>query len=501
MNPPSESVLDVAIIGAGFSGLGLAIRLRQLGRHRFRVFEREPAVGGTWWVNRYPGCACDVPSRLYSYSFAPNPGWSRRFAPAAEIQRYLADCVERFEIRPQLELECEIRQAAWDDSRKIWTLEATDGRRWQARVLVAALGGLSRPLLPDIPGIRDFQGQVFHSQAWPDDFQAEGRQIAVIGTGATAVQLVPRLATSAARLDVYQRTPNWILPRPDRAIGPGWRRLYHRLPWLGRLARGLLWSAAEIRVPALVWNQRLAWFHRRLALKHLKRQVHDPEIRQRLTPDYAMGCKRVLLSSDYYPAFNRPHVELVTDPIDRIESDAIVDSRGRSRTIDTLVLATGFRATAPVPKGLIKGRDGRDLATSWRGGPEAYKGTTVHGFPNLFTLVGPNTAIGHNSLIYIIESQIDYVLDALKVLDRQGASSVEVRAQAQADYNRWLELRLAGSVWNSGGCRSWYLHPETGRNSSIWPGFLYGFRRQTRRFDLQSYQLVEDECPPSRQGE
>ena len=479
--------LEVAIIGAGFGGLGAAILLRQHGIDEFMVFDKAADVGGTWWLNRYPGCACDVPSHLYSFSFAPNPEWTRRYAPRTEIQAYLAGLVEQFELHKHLCLNTEIIRTAWDDEERRWHLTDATGRQWRARVLVPALGGLSRPAWPDIPGLESFSGQLVHSQQWDEHVEVAGRRVAVIGTGASAVQLIPHVARQAKHVDIYQRTPNWILPRPDRAIGPRRRTLYRRLPWLQKLARFGIWAISEMRVPAFLWNNHLAAGHRWLANRHRRRQVHDPETHEKLKPDYDIGCKRVLLAGDFYPVFNEKHVELVCDGIARIEPDAIVDTTGQRREIDTLILATGFKATDPVGEGLILGRGSQDLATTWQSGPEAYKGTAVCGFPNLFMLLGPNTALGHNSVVMMIESQLRYLLAALDHMRNNDIETLEVRADAQQEWNDLLARRLEGSVWTSGGCRSWYLHPETGRNSTLWPGFTLGFRRKLRRFDTENY--------------
>ena len=480
--------LEVAIIGAGFSGLGAAIQLKQQGVEDFMIFDKADGVGGTWWVNRYPGCACDVPSHLYSFSFAPNPDWTRRFAPRAEIQEYLENLTRRFELEGRIHLNTEIVQANWNDKDGRWHLLEASGRCWRTRILVPALGGLSRPAWPDIQGLRAFTGEIIHSQQWDESLDFHGRRTAVIGTGASAVQLIPPVARQAQHLDIYQRTPNWIIPRPDRAIRPRLRSLYRRVPWLQKMVRFGIWAISEIRVPAFLWNNRLAAGHRWLAHWHRRRQIDDPLLQEKLKPDYDIGCKRVLLSSDFYPTLNRDHVELITDGIAHIESRAIVDTLGQRREIDTLILATGFRATSPVPAGLIIGRNDLDLAKHWQDGPQAYKGTTVSGFPNLFMLAGPNTALGHNSVIMMIESQIGYLLSAIDYMRTRNVDQVEVSANAQDEWNERLAGRLVHSVWNNGGCRSWYLHPQTGRNSTIWPGFTLGFRQQLRQFDPGSYE-------------
>ncbi len=487
MSRQRTSDLEVAIIGAGFGGLGTAIQLKQHGIEDFLVFEKTAGVGGTWWVNRYPGCACDVPSHLYSFSFAPNPDWTRRYAPRTEIQAYLESLVDRFRLEAHIRVRTGITQATWSEREQRWQLNDASGRKWRARVLVAALGGLSRPAWPDIPGLDDFAGEIVHSQQWNENLKLAGRRVAVIGTGASAVQLVPHVAREAKRLDIYQRTPNWILPRPDRAIGPRRRALYRRQPWLQKLARFGIWAISELRVPAFLWSNRLAAGHRWLAHRHRRRQVRDPELREQLKPDYDIGCKRVLLANDFYPVFDQRHVELVTDGIARIGPDAITDTGGQRRVVDTIILATGFKAVDPVPEGLIAGRGGCDLGKCWHSGPEAYKGTAVAGFPNLFMLLGPNTALGHNSVVMMIESQIRYLLAALDHMRAHGIETLEVRAEAQQRWNDMLARRMEGTVWTAGGCQSWYLHPETGRTSTLWPGFTLGFRQRLSRFDPEHY--------------
>lgn len=483
MKSSSERHLGVAIIGAGFGGIGLGARLARRGESNFRIFDKAAGPGGTWWANRYPGCACDVPSHLYSLSFAPNPHWTRRFAPREEIQAYLRRCTERFGLDRHLVLQTGIEHARWSDGERTWRLTDSRGGQWRADVLVSAIGGLSRPAWPDIRGLQDFQGPVFHSQQWDSSVDLAGKRVAVIGTGASAAQFIPEIAGQVEKLDVYMRSPQWILPRPDAAIGPGQRKLYRRLPLLQKLARLGIWLISEARVPGLAWDNRLAGFHRWLARRHLKRQVPDPEMRNKLQPNYDIGCKRVILSSDFYPALMRDNVELIDSGIERVEADAIVDAGGQRRRADVLILGTGFRATDPVPEGMIVGRDGADLGALWKHGPEAWRGVAVSGFPNLFMLMGPNTALGHNSVILMLEAQIGFILRALEHRERNGLAALEVRREAQAEYNRWLHNRLDGTVWNSGGCSSWYLHPESGRNTTLWPSFTWRYRRMMRRFD------------------
>ncbi len=477
----------VVIIGAGFAGLGMAVRLRQAGETDFVVFDKESGVGGTWWVNRYPGCACDVESHLYSFSFAPNPGWRRMFAPGAEIQTYLQRCAERFGVTPHLRLGTGIRRMDWDDNAGLWHLLDEHGARYTANVVVAGMGALSVPHYPEIPGLERFQGRLFHSQQWDHSQPLDDERVAVIGTGASAIQFVPEIQPRVRHLDLYQRTPAWVLPRPDRPVSPRERNWFQRLPALQRAWRWGLYWMLEARVLAFAKFPGLMRLLQRSAERHLRRQVADPRLRRALTPDYLFGCKRILLSDTFYPAVTAPNVDLVTTGIREVGEHGIVSRDGRERPADTIILGTGFRAADPIPKGMIFGRRGVDLGVLWKDGPQAYKGTTVSGFPNLFMLLGPNTGLGHSSVVLMIESQIAYVVDALRRMGRAGLRAVDVKPEAQQAWNARLQRRLQGTVWNAGGCRSWYLHPVSGRNVTLWPGFTWQFRLHTRRFDLRAY--------------
>ena len=485
--------LSVILIGAGFSGIGLAIHLKQAGMKDFLILEAEGGVGGTWWINRYPGCACDVQSHLYSLSFQPKTDWSRTFAPRHEIQTYLDQCVKQHRLGRHIALNSRVEEAVWDEEKRLWSVRVRGGREYRARVLVSAIGGLSRPAWPNIPGLSEFPGPVVHSQAWPDSLDVAGKRVAVIGTGASAIQFVPHLQRQADRLDLYQRSAQWILPKPDRSIAPWRQALYRRFPPARRLKRLGLFLLLETRLPAFTRFPRLTALHRRKARRHLESQVSDPTLRARLTPDYAMGCKRVLMSNDYYPAVAGPNVELVAGGVERIEGNTLIDHRGRRRPADLIVLGTGFRAAEPVPEGLIRGRDGRDLARCWSQGPRAYKGTAVPGFPNFFTLLGPNTALGHNSVLLMIEGQIRYLVSALGWMERHKVDRLEVRPEVEDRWDRRLQRRLKRTVWNTGGCSSWYRHPESGRIPTLWPRFTFTFRWLLRRFDPAAYTVVARE--------
>jgi cation diffusion facilitator CzcD-associated flavoprotein CzcO len=477
----------IAIVGAGFGGIGTAIRLKQRGYDDFVVFDRGDDVGGTWRDNTYPGCACDVPSHVYSFSFAPNPDWSRSFSGQPEIWDYLRACVTRYGLAPHLRLRHEVLEADWDEATGRWLIETSQGR-YSADVLVAAGGPLNDPSIPDLPGLAAFSGEVFHSSRWNHDHDLTGRRVAVIGTGASAIQFVPEIAPDVARLHLFQRTPAWIMPRADRAITDLERRLFRAFPPTQRAVRaGIYWAregtAAGFLYPA-VMRAGMA-----VARRHLRKSVADPRLREKLTPSYTMGCKRVLLSNDYYPALTRDNVEVVTDGITEVRPDGIVTRDGTLHEVDTMIFGTGFHVTdAPVAR-LIRGRDGRTLADTWQGSMRAYRGISVTGFPNLFMLLGPNTGLGHNSVVFMIECQITYLLGALRHLDRAGVPAMEPTPRAQEAFVASVDRRMKGTVWTSGGCRSWYLD-ATGRNSTLWPGYTWSYWLRTRRFDPGAYRPV-----------
>lgn len=477
----------VVVIGTGFSGLGVAIALRRQGIEDFVVLERAGDIGGTWRDNSYPGCACDVPSRLYSYSFALNPDWSESFSPQAEIEQYLHHCAARFEVLDHVRLHCEVTSLVWDDDAARWHVHTPQGVL-TADVVVAGVGALSEPSIPALPGLERFAGTVFHSATWDHDHDLRGERVAVVGTGASAIQFVPQIQPVVGSLTLFQRTPPWIMPRRNRAYGRIERHLYRRFPFLQKLARAAIYWGHETFALGFTRSPALLRLGRRAALAHLRRQVPDRALRATLTPDYALGCKRVLLSDDYYPSLCAPNVEVVTTGIREVTAGGVVTDDGIEHEVDTIVFGTGFHVTDfPVAR-RIRGRDGLLLADAWRDGMEAYKGTTVAGFPNLFLMTGPNTGIGHTSLVYMIESQIAYVLGALERMGRDGLVAVEVRPEAQTGFTKELEARSRDTVWTSGGCRSWYLD-EHGRNTTLWPGFTFEFRRMTRRFDAERYVL------------
>jgi cation diffusion facilitator CzcD-associated flavoprotein CzcO len=475
----------VAIIGAGFSGIGMAGRLLKDGIDDFVVLERADDVGGTWRDNTYPGCQCDIPSVLYSFSFMPNPDWSRAYPLQSEIREYLRRCARELGVMPHIRFDCAGLGANWNDAEHHWELETSQGRM-TANVLVGGMGGLTEPKLPEIAGVESFEGTMFHSSRWDHDHDLSGERVAVIGTGASAIQFVPEIQPEAGKLTLFQRTPAWVLPDPDRRLGELERSLYRRLPAAQRAMRALTYLSLEATVLGTIVDRRLIKWGEAIGRRHIANQVSDPELRAKLTPSYTLGCKRITLSNKYYRALTQPNAEVVTDAITEIRPHSIVTADGIEHEVDTIILGTGFKVFDNPGMAMIHGRDGRSLLDHWQGSPRAYLGTAVSGFPNLFFIVGPNSAGGFNSIIFTSEAHINYVANALKTMDRQGVETVEVKRDVYDEFNRDTERRLAGSVWNEGGCASWYLD-ENGRNGIWWPTFMARLWQRTRRFDADNY--------------
>lgn len=479
--------LEVVVIGSGFSGLCMGIKLREAGISNFAILEKDAVFGGTWRVNHYPGAACDVPSHLYSFSFAQNADWSRKFPAQAELLRYTEHIARHYGLIERIRLGTALLAADYDAARGCWRL-TTSGGQLTARDLVIATGALSRPAMPSVPGLENFRGKVFHSAHWDHDYDLRGKRVAVIGTGASAIQFVPAIAGQVAQLDLYQRTAPWVLPRPDRAITAVERWLLRRVKPLQALYRGLTYVRYEARLLAFAkwpWLMRAVEWHAR---RHIARQIpHDAALRAKVTPTYRAGCKRLLLSSDYYPALARPNVAVITDGIAEVRAGSVVGRDGRERPVDAIIYGTGFDVEHALGPVAVRGRDGVLLSELARDGLEAYKGAAIAGFPNLYMIIGPNTGLGHNSMIYMIEANVRYVVQALALRRARGLRAVEVRADASRRYNDQLQRRLRGTVWSS-GCKSWYL-TSGGRNSTLWPGFTFEYRRITRQFDSAAYRL------------
>jgi cation diffusion facilitator CzcD-associated flavoprotein CzcO len=485
---------SVAIIGAGFGGIGMAARLKRAGIGDLVLLERSEALGGTWRDNSYPGAACDVPSHLYCFSFAPNPEWSRSFSPQPEIWDYLQRVADDEHVTEHIRFGRDVTGARWDADGSLWHIE-TQGPGGEtgsltARFLVSAAGPLSNPMIPAIPGLDSFAGPVFHSATWDHSQDLTGRKVAVIGTGASAIQFVPRIQPKAGRLYLFQRTPPWIIPRRDRAITPLERWLFRHLPVTQKVARAGIYWFREGYALGFVKRPDIMTAIQRIARHHLYRQVSDPALRTALTPAYRMGCKRILISNDFYPALSQPNVSVVTDGIAEIRDKSIITRDGTEREIDTIILGTGFHVTDFPVAQRIYDAGGRSLARLWSSadGPGAFRGTTTAGFPNLFVLTGPNTGLGHSSQVFMIEAQIRYITGAVAHARGQGAVRVEVRPGAQAAYDRALQKKMKRTVWITGGCNSWYLD-EAGRNVTLWPDFTWAFAWQARRFDAASYDV------------
>ncbi len=478
----------VVIVGAGFSGIGMAGRLRSMGIDDFVVLDRGNDLGGTWRDNSYPGCCCDVPSNLYSYSFALNPDWSRSFPPQGEIWDYLRACVDRFEVGGHLRLGREVDEARWDEQAGRWTVRVVGGEEYAAPVLVWATGSLSEPSIPQFPGLKDFRGKVFHSARWEHGFDLRGKRVCVVGTGASAVQFVPQIAPVAEHVYVHQRTPPFIVPRRDRPVSRLRQLVYHKVPAIQRLSRLRIYAIFESLLSVFVGgHERRTAGVRKRALDHLAKQVPDEGLRANLTPHYQPGCKRLLLSDDYYPSLTRPNVEVVASPVASFTAHEVVGQDGIARPIDVVIMGTGFEAAEPPYAEHIVGNGGARLSEVWKAnGVEAYAGATVAGFPNLFLMIGPNATLAHNSMIYMIESHINYIASALAFMARPGVRTVEVKSAVQQRYNDRLQNRLEHSVWVEGGCGSWYLD-HRGRNTTLWPDHTWKFRRLTRRFHPGEY--------------
>ncbi|MBO0846251.1 MAG: NAD(P)/FAD-dependent oxidoreductase [Nocardioides sp.] len=474
------------IVGAGFAGLCAAIKLTEDGETDYLVIDKGHDVGGTWRDNTYPGACCDVPSQLYSFSFARNPEWTSSYSPQWEIQDYLRTVARVYGVRDKIVLSTELEHAEWDDEAQLWRCRTTSGEL-TARTLIAGAGGLSEPRLPEIEGIDGFEGALFHSARWDHSVALAGKRVAVIGTGASAIQIVPEVQKVAEHLDVYQRTAPWVIPRNDRVYSRPERAALRRLPALSKLYRTGIYWAHEGYVPMFTWQPKLGKPAQKAALVNLHKGITDPELRAKVTPSFRLGCKRVLRSNTYYPALAADNVDLVTDSIARVTPTGIVTADGVEHPADVVVVATGFWTTElPIAERIV-GREGRSLAEEWAaGGMAAYKGTTVHGFPNLFMMVGPNTGQGHTSMVFIIEAQVAYIRDAVRTMRREGYAAVEPHVGAQRRWNANLQRRMKHTVWNTGGCSSWYLDSH-GRNTTLWPKATFTFRRLLSRFDPAAY--------------
>lgn len=477
--------MRIAIIGTGFAGICAAIKLREAGYERMTILERGSDVGGTWRDNNYPGCACDVPAVLYSFSFAPNPHWSRYYCGHAELYSYLRKVADDHGLRPFIRFDTPVNELRYDDRSNTWAVQTPHGVE-KFDVVVNGTGTLSLPAIPKLNGIERFEGEAFHSAEWEHDLDLTGRRVAVIGTGASAIQFVPEIAPDVAQLTVFQRTAPWVMPRDDRAYTPQQKSRFARLPLLQRLERWKTYWQFEWLARGFLGEQKVVDEFRRRALDYIADQVPDADLRAAVTPDYDPGCKRRLISNDWYAALNRSNVDLVTDGIAEVRARSIVTQDGRDVPVDTIVYGTGFAATDFLSPMKVFGRGGVELSTSWKDGAETHLGIASADFPNLFLVMGPNTALGHNSIVFMIECQVRYIVSALDHLSRSGRQAIALRREVQkATYAR-VQDRLSKTVWAS-GCSSWYLKAD-GRNDTLWPATTVEYWWRTRRFDGGSFE-------------
>ncbi len=482
-SPPS-----VAIVGSGFGGVGLGIKLKRAGIDAFTIFEKAQRVGGVWRDNTYPGLTCDIPSHLYSFSFEQKHDWSRRFPSRDEILGYLEECVDAYGVADHLRLGTEVASAEFDEERGRWLIRTTDGEELEADVLVSATGQLSRPVLPPLPGIDRFRGPVFHSARWDHTVDLDGKRVAVVGTGASAIQFVPEIASRVGGLTLFQRSPPWVIPKPDRPYS-GWQKwIFRRLPWVQSASRAWVYLRFELFTLILTRLRVLARPFERSYEHQLRKEIGDSDLRERLLPDYPLGCKRVLISNDWLATLARDDVEVVTDPIRELTHDGVIAADGTEHPADVVIFGTGFATNDFLAPMKIAGVGGRDLNEAWRDGAEAHLGLSVTGFPNMFILYGPNTNLGAGSIITILESQIAYVMEAVRALERTGARWIEVREDAQSSFNDDLQRRLTESVWTA-GCTNWYRAPS-GKVTNNWPGTTSEYRRRIRRPDPADFRLV-----------
>lgn len=492
---PSAERFPVVIVGTGFSGIAMGVMLKRAGIESFTILEKASDIGGTWRDNTYPGAACDIPSHLYSFSFEPKPDWSRSYSPQQEIQDYLRHCVEKYDLRRHIRFDSEVTGAEFDANAGVWTVRIKDGLPLTARALVLGNGALSIPSYPVIPGLEQFTGKTFHSARWDHECDLKDKTVAVIGTGASAIQFVPEIVPDVKQMHLFQRTPPWILPKPDRPIRDRVKRLFRAVPLTRWLYRAWTYWLHELRAIGFVIDPRLMKAAEKLARAYVTEQVKDPVLREKLTPSYTIGCKRILMSNDYYQALQQPQVEVVTDGIERVTPTGIVTRDGQERRVDAIILGTGFTATEYLAPINIVGRHGQELNEVIRTTPETYLGITVHGFPNLFLMMGPNTGLGHNSMVFMIEAQARYALKGIETLRDRDLAFMDVHAPVQRAFNQRIQAKLRKTVWAS-GCQSWYL--KDGHNLSLWPGFTFQYWMETRALNVHDYQLV---ARPQRQTE
>lgn len=495
----AQKDISVLITGTGFSGICVGIQLKKAGFHHFKIVEKASDVGGTWRDNTYPGAACDVKSNLYSYSFEPNPNWTKEYSAQAEILEYTKHCVDKYGLREHILFNWEVSSSQYDEEEATWELTNKKEEKLKADIVVFGNGPLHLPSIPNIAGIQDFKGEVFHSAQWNHSYDLRNKNVCVIGTGASAIQFVPEIQPKVKQLYLMQRTAPWILPKPDKPFSATEHTLFEKLPLTQRLSRDFIYYLNEAQVVGMIYNENILKMGEVLGKLHINKYIKDPALRKKLTPTYRLGCKRVLLSNNYYPALAQPNLEVVTDGIDHFTKDSVVTKDGKERKIDAVILGTGFHVADSFQYYDVRGRGGITFTEAFKNGPEAYYGTTVHGFPNMFMMLGPNTGLGHNSMIYMIESQTNYIIDALKKMQAQGIRSIEVKKSVQDTFNKEIQQKLQGTVWQS-GCKSWYVS-EDGRNHTVWPGFTMEYRNRTKNIRMDDYTTVMQSAKKSRKSE
>lgn len=480
---------DTIIIGSGFSGIGLAMRMQKKGRNDFLILEKADSAGGCWRDNSYPGAACDIPSHLYSYSFEQNPNWNRKFSGQSEIVSYIESCIEKHQLASKIAYKQEVAHAEFDADKGLWNVSTLKGEQYQSRFFVSATGQLNRPAIPSITGMDNFEGTVFHSAQWDQNCDLKDKRVAVIGTGASAIQFIPAIVDKVASLNVFQRSAPYVLAKKDRAYKRWEQGLLNKAPWVQSLVRlglylkhesvGLMFGPLKkfLFTPKWIWK------------RFMHKQISDPGLREKLTPDYEIGCKRVLIASDYYPSLARNKVKLDISGIEKITNHSVISKEGTEYPVDVIIYGTGFKSVEFLAPMKITGLNDQELNIAWQQGAEAYKGISVAGFPNLMMLYGPNTNSGHNSIIYLVESQIQYILDYMDLIDNKNLRFMNVKPSSQKNFNDRIQQRLESSIWNTGGCNNWYL-AESGKNTNNWPGFSYSYRKVTKRFELNDYEQV-----------
>jgi len=480
---------DAVIIGTGFGGLGMAIKLKEAGLNDFAILEKGQDVGGCWRENTYPGAACDVPSLLYSFSFEAKSDWTRHFAPQNEIHGYLQHCAKKYQLTQHIQFNTEVSEACFDEEKGLWNITSISGEKWQSRVFISACGQLSQPAMPNLKGMENFTGKVMHSARWDHDYNLQGKTVAVIGTGASAIQFVPEVAKQVNHMTVFQRSAPFIIPKPDRAYTGLTHSLLKNLPLFQKLSRLSVYIKHEIRLLGFTWLQAMMPLAEAQAKRYMKKTIKDPVLREKLTPDYRIGCKRILISNNYYKAFTQANVALETNGISHIESDGVVLKNGDKVEVDAIIYGTGFKATDFLSPIKVKGLYNKNLNEQWHKGAEAYLGITVKDFPNFYMLYGPNTNLGHNSIVYMLESQIRYTLKSIKLLNNKGIKYLNIRQNKHDSFNEKIQQQVKKTVWEK-GCESWYKTDE-GKNTVNWPDFTFKYRHKTRNVNLSDYHVVK----------